>query len=85
MKIRHWCSTIGLEAIDIEPKRFDTVIEYINDIGVDLMTSSPIPLGYDYKCLKEKCDGVFRSFSSSLSEDITKVLVERLDPKNLAN
>jgi hypothetical protein len=52
MKIRHWCGTIGLEPVQIEPDRLDTIIEYLNDIGIDLMTLNPIPFGYDYGCLK---------------------------------
>jgi pantoate kinase len=52
MKTRHWCGTIGLEPLQIDPSRIDVIIEYLNDIGIDLMSQSPIPLGYDYACSK---------------------------------
>lgn len=50
--MRHWCGTIGLEPVEIHEESISTIIEYLNDIGIDLLTTSPIPLGYDYKCLK---------------------------------
>jgi hypothetical protein len=71
MKIRHWCGTLGLEPIEIDPKRIDNIVGYLNDIGLDLMSQYPVPLGYDYGCLKGKCNGIYRSFSRSNSGDIS--------------
>jgi hypothetical protein len=77
-KIRNWCASIGLEPIAIKGEDIDTVIEYLNDIGVDLMTTNPIPLGYDYGCVdgKDKCEKKYYSFNGKLkSYDISNDLI----------
>jgi len=49
-KIKKSCSKIGLYPIEISKVDVYFVVEYLNDIQVDLLTSNPIPLGFDYTC-----------------------------------
>jgi len=65
-----------------------TVVEYLNDIGVDLMQKNPIPLVYDYGCEKGffSCEWKYYSFNGKDdSYDVSDFAVNNLDPKNLFN
>lgn len=87
-KIEYWCASIGLEPVQIDVDHVETIIQYLNDIGVDMMNPSPIPLGYDYMCEEGQpsCEGKFYSFNNQEeSDDISNKLISLLDPKNIQN
>jgi len=50
----------------IQAKTIDIIIEWLNDIGVDLLTEKAIPLVYDFGCrtgVIEDCRGRWNSFN----------------------
>jgi hypothetical protein len=69
-------------------KDMEVVVNYMNDVGVDLMTKDPVPLVYDYGCSKGfwKCEWKYYSFNGKdKSYDVSDYSVNNLDPKNLHN
>jgi len=41
---------VGLEPVEITKDNIKTIIGYLNDIGVNLLSEREIPLAFNYKC-----------------------------------
>jgi hypothetical protein len=53
-----------LEPVHIKSTNINTIISYLNDVGINLL-SSAVPLGYDYGCVGgiTYCEGQYFSFN----------------------
>jgi len=83
--IHIYCAKIGLFPVRIEPDSMETISYYIQSIGVDTSQEAVIPLGYDYGCALGKCESFYHSFSSDNSPDLTNMMNQMLDRKNVLN
>lgn len=80
------CGNIGFLPLEIKyPHEIEIVLNYLQNIGLDLEANEVIPLAYDWGCLKGSCSGTYRSFSSEKSRDISAEVIAKLDQTNVLN
>ena len=82
--IRYQCAKLGLFPIRIASKEVvERLSQILNFVGYDLNMPIAIPLGFDYECLNDNCQGFFRTFDMKDSPVINSFF--RKAPPDLTN
>jgi len=54
-------------------------------LGLDLLSRSVVPIGYDWGCYSGKCTGKFHSYNKLESPEMTNDLLRIIDNENVMN